>query len=148
MRTIRTSGSDPEHDGRTSSSRRFEEVEGGKRKTQPRGGEPHQQKSSCLETSGSSSCSSGADPGVRAPGRISGGEGGAVRREGRDRIEAIRNPDSHDLDGLLGKAGASLGGYEGSCELGHRPAEAVGATRSGSFKLQGISDPLQAIFSG
>jgi hypothetical protein len=142
MRTIRTSGSDLEHDGRTSSSRRFEEVEGGKRKTQPRGGELHQQKLGYMETSESSSGSSGADPGVRAPGKLSRGEGGAVRREGRDRIEAIRNPDSHDPYGLLGKAGASPGGHEGSCELGHRPAEAAGATGSGSFKLQGVSDPL------
>jgi hypothetical protein len=142
MRTIKTSGSDPEHDGRTSSSRRFEKVEGGKRKTQPRGREPHQRKPGCMETSGSSSGSSGADPGVRALGRPSGGEGGAIRREGRDRIEAIRNPDSHDPDGLLGKAGASPGGHEGSCEPGHRPAEVAGATGSDSFKLQGVSDPL------
>jgi hypothetical protein len=101
-----------------------------------------------METSGSSSGSSGADPGVRALGRISGGEGGAVRQEGRDRIEAIRNPDSQDLDGLLGKAGASLGGHESSCEPGHRPDEAAGAIGSGSLKPQGVSDPLQALFSG
>jgi hypothetical protein len=145
MRTIRASGSDPEYDGRTSSSRRLEEVEGGERKTQPRGGEPHQQKPGCMETSGSSS---GADPGIRTPGRPSGGEGGAVRQEGRDRIEAIWNSDSHDPDGLLGEAGKGLGGYEDGGKLGHRPAETAGATRSGSVKLQRASDPLQAVFSG
>jgi hypothetical protein len=83
MRTIRTSGSDPEDDGRPSSGQRFEKVEGGEHKTQPRGGKPHQRKPGCMDTSGSSS---GADPGVRAPGRPSGGEGVAVRQEGRDRI--------------------------------------------------------------
>jgi hypothetical protein len=148
MRTILTSGSDPKDDGRPSSGRRFKEVEGGERKAQPRGGEPHQRKPGCVDTSGSSSSSSGADPGVHAPGRTSGGEGGALRREGRDRIEAIRNLDSDDPNGLLGEAGASLGGHEGSCELGHRPAKTAGATGSGSFELQGTSDPLKAIPSG
>jgi hypothetical protein len=79
MRTIRASRSNPEYDGRTSSSRRFEEVEGGERKTQSGGGKPHQQKPGCMETSGSSSGSSGADPGFRTPNRPSSGEGGAVR---------------------------------------------------------------------
>jgi hypothetical protein len=98
-----------------------------------------------VDTSGS--CS-GADPGVRALGRTSGGEGGALRREGQNRIEAIRNPDSDDPNGLLGEAGASLGGHEGSCEPGHRPAEIAGVTGSGSFELQGTSDPLKVNPSG
>jgi hypothetical protein len=148
MCTIRASGLDPEYDGRTSSSRRLKEVEGRKCKTQPGGGKPHQRKPGYMETSGSSNGSSGADLGIRTPGRPSGGEGGAVRREGRDRIEAIRNPDSHDPDGLLGEAGESLGGYEDGSKLGHRPAETAGAIGSGSVKLQGASDPLQAVFSG
>jgi hypothetical protein len=144
MRTIIASGSDPEYAGRISSSRRLEEVEGGECKTQPGGGKPHQRKLGCMETSGSS----GADPGIYTPGRPSGGEGGALRREGRDRIEAIRNLDSHDPNGLLGETGESLGGYEDGSKPGHRPAETAGATGSGSVKLQGVSDPLQAVFSG
>jgi hypothetical protein len=148
MHAIRASRSDPEDDGRTILSRRLKEVEGGECKTQPGGGEPHKRELGCMETSGGSSSSSGEDPSVRAPGRQSGGEGGAVRREGWDRIEAIRNPDSHDLDGLFREAGEGFGGYEGSCKPGHRPAETAGMTRPGSVKLQGVSDPLQAVTSG
>jgi hypothetical protein len=72
-----------------------------------------------METSGGSSGSSVEDPDVRALGRQSGGEGGTVRREGRDRIEAIRNPDSHDPDGLFGEVGESFGKHEGGCKPGH-----------------------------
>jgi hypothetical protein len=101
-----------------------------------------------MDTSGSSSGISGADPGVCALGRPSGGEGGALRREGRNRIKAIRNPDSHDPDGLLREARASSGGHESSCKPGLRPSEAIGAIGSGGFKLEGTSDPLKVIPSG
>jgi hypothetical protein len=100
-----------------------------------------------METSGSSSGSSRADPGIHTPDRPSGGEGGAVRREGRDRIEAIRNPDSHDPDELLREAGESLGGYKDGGKPGHRPAETAGMTGFGSVKLQGASNPLQVVLS-
>jgi hypothetical protein len=74
-------------------------------------------------------------------------EGGAVRREGRDRIKAIRNPDSLDPDRLLGEVGEGFGGHEGSCESGHQPEKVARATRLGSVKLQWGSEPLQAFTS-
>jgi hypothetical protein len=101
-----------------------------------------------MDTSGSSSGISGTDPGLRALGRPRGGEGGTVRREGRNRIKAIRNPDSDDPNGLLGETGAGLGGHEGSCKPGLRPSEATRAIGSGGFELQGAPDPLEVILSG
>jgi hypothetical protein len=101
-----------------------------------------------METSGSSSGSSRADPGIHTPDRPSGGEGGAVRREGRDRIEAIRNPDSHDPDGLRGEVGVGSGGYEGGGGSCHQPLEAARAIGPGGVKLEGGSESLQAVTSG
>jgi hypothetical protein len=101
-----------------------------------------------MDISGSGSSLGGANPGLRAPGRTGGGEGGVVRREGRNQVKAIRNPDSHDPNGLLEEAGAGSGGYESSCKPGLRPSEATGATGSGGFELQGAPDPLEVILSG
>jgi hypothetical protein len=101
-----------------------------------------------MDTSGSDSSLGGANPGLRALGRTGGGKGGVVRRKSRNRIKAIRNPDSHDPDGLLGEAGAGSGGYESSCKPGIRPSEATEATGSGGFELQGAPDPLEVILSG
>jgi hypothetical protein len=53
-------------------------VEGGEREAQPRGGEPPQREPGCMGTSGSSSSIGGADPGLRAPSRTGGGEGGVI----------------------------------------------------------------------
>jgi hypothetical protein len=101
-----------------------------------------------MDTSGSGSSLGGANPGLRAPGRTGGGEGGVVRREGRNRVKAIRNPDSDDPNGLLGETGAGLGRHESGGEPGLRPSKTTGVTGSGGFELQGTSDPLEVILSG
>jgi hypothetical protein len=129
-------------------SRRLEEVEGGEREAQPRGWESPQQEPGCMGTSGSSSSIGRADPGLRTPSRAGGGKGGVVRRKGRDRVKAIRNPDCDDLDGLLREAGAGSRRYESGSEPSLRSAETTGSVGSGGFKFQGAPNTLKVILSG
>jgi hypothetical protein len=49
-----------------------------KLRAQPRGGEPPQREPGYMDTSGSGSSLGGANPGLRAPGRTGGGEGGVI----------------------------------------------------------------------
>jgi hypothetical protein len=50
--------------------------------------------------------------------------------------------------GTRREVGEGFGGHEGGCEPGHRSAEIARATGFGSVKLQGGSEPLQALTSG
>jgi hypothetical protein len=148
LHAIEPNGLDPEDGDRTFSGRRLKEVEGRERKTQPGGKQPHQRKPSYKDACRGSSSSSREDRDVHRPSRRSGGKGGTLRREGRNRIKAIRNPDSLDPNRLLREVGEGFGGHEGDCEPGHQSTEIARATGFGSVKLQGGSEPLQALISG